>query len=148
MEYATFKTEINAPREKVWDTLFTDANYQKWTDVFCAGSHAITDWKQGSKAQFLDNNGAGMFGVIEKSVPNEFLSIKALGEIVDGKETYDTPGAKACAGSYENYTLIKSGDKTLLEVNLSGDEIPEEFKKFMSDVWPKAMVKIKEIAEN
>jgi uncharacterized protein YndB with AHSA1/START domain len=147
MEYSTFKVLINAPREKVWDTLWSETNYPKWTVVFCEGSHAVTDWKEGSKALFLDNKKQGMVATIAKNVPNEFMSIKALGEIKDGVEDYDSPGAKQMAGSFENYTLTAEDDKTLLVVELSGEEIPEEFKKFLLDVWPKAMDKIKEIAE-
>ena len=147
MEYSTFKVMINAPREKVWDTLWSETNYPKWTTVFCEGSHAVTDWKEGSKALFLDNKKQGMVATIAKNVPNEFLSIKALGEIKDGVEYYDSPGAKQMAGSFENYTLTAEGDKTLLEVELSGEEIPEEFKDFLSNAWPKAMDAIKTIAE-
>ncbi|WP_374948216.1 SRPBCC domain-containing protein [Mucilaginibacter sp.] len=147
MEQSTFKIDISATPQKVWNTLFTDEDYKRWTEVFCEGSHAITDWKEGSKAHFLDDKGRGMFAVLEKVVPNEYMSIKALGEIIDGQETYDSDGAKACSGSYENYTLTANGDKTLLTVDLAGGSIPEEFQKFLATVWPKAMIKIKEIAE-
>jgi uncharacterized protein YndB with AHSA1/START domain len=37
-----FKTLIDAPREKVWDILWADDTYQKWTAAFCEGSKAIT----------------------------------------------------------------------------------------------------------
>jgi uncharacterized protein YndB with AHSA1/START domain len=147
MEYSTFKVLINAPREKVWDTLWSETNYPKWTAVFCKGSHAVTDWKEGSKALFLDNKNQGMVATIAKNVPNEFMSIKALGEVKDGVEDYDSPSAKQMAGSFENYTLTAEGDKTLLVVELSGEEMPEEFRDFLLNAWPKAMDAIKAIAE-
>jgi uncharacterized protein YndB with AHSA1/START domain len=148
MENSTFKVLINAPREKVWDTLLSETNYPKWSAVFCEGSHAVTDWKEGSKALFLDNKKQGMVATIAKNVPNEFLSIKPLGEIKDGVEDYDSPTAKQMAGMFENYTLTADGDKTLLVVELSGEEeIPQEFKDFLLNVWPKAMDNIKAIAE-
>jgi hypothetical protein len=147
MEFATFKVLIDAPREKVWDTLWSETNYPKWTAVFCEGSHAVSDWKEGSKALFLDNKKQGMVATIAKNIPNEFMSIKALGEVKDGVEDYDSPGAKQMADSFENYMLTTHGDKTLLVVELSGKDLPEEFKNFISNVWPKAMDAIKAIAE-
>ena len=49
MERKEFTIDINAPREKVWDVLWQDDSYRKWTSVFSEGSHAETDWKKGSK---------------------------------------------------------------------------------------------------
>ena len=45
MKKLQFSIEINAPKEKVWDTLWQDENYRKWTSVFMEGSFAESDWK-------------------------------------------------------------------------------------------------------
>lgn len=61
MEKLHFSTNINAPREKVWDTLWNDNSYRKWTSAFMEGSYAETDnWKEGSKVLFLSPGGDGM----------------------------------------------------------------------------------------
>jgi len=44
--------DINATKEKVWDILWNDATYTQWTSIFCEGSHAVSDWKEGSKILF------------------------------------------------------------------------------------------------
>jgi hypothetical protein len=147
MESLTFNIEINASPQKVWDVLFTDANYPKWTTVFCEGSHAVTDWKEGSKALFLDHKGSGMVGLIDKDIPNEFLAIKGIGEIVNGIENYDSSGAKVCRGSLEEYTLKINNGKTLLTIQLSGGNFPKDIIAFFKDVWPKALDIVKTIAE-
>ena len=59
-----FKVSINAPREKVWEVLWNDATYPAWTSAFSEGSHAVTDWKKGSKILFLDGKGSGMVSTI------------------------------------------------------------------------------------
>ena len=60
MKTLKFKIEINAPKEKVWNILWEDASYRKWTATFCEGGYAVTDWKENSKALFLTPNGEGM----------------------------------------------------------------------------------------
>jgi uncharacterized protein YndB with AHSA1/START domain len=147
MENLTFNIDINASPQKVWDMLFTDANYQKWTAVFCEGSHAVTDWKEGSKALFLDRKGSGMVGLIDKAIPNEFLAIKGIGEIIKGIENYDSSSAKMCSDSLEKYTLKNTNAKTLLTVELSGGNFPKDITAFFKDVWPKALDIVKTIAE-
>ena len=79
MERKEFTIDINAPREKVWDVLWQDDSYRKWTSVFSEGSHAETDWKKGSKVLFLDGKGSGMIAKIAENIPNEYMSIQHLG---------------------------------------------------------------------
>ncbi len=147
MESMTFNIEINASPKKVWDVLFTDATYPKWTAVFCTGSHAVTDWQQGSKALFMDDKQSGMVGLLDKVIPNEFMSIKGIGEIKKGVEDYDSSGAKVCNGALEQYTLKGDNGKTHLTINLSGGNFPQEIIAFFKDVWPKALEAVKAIAE-
>ena len=84
-----FKTNINAPKEKVWKILWDDKTYREWTSAFMEGSYAESDWKEGSKICFLAPGGSGMFSIIEKKIPNEQMTFKHLGEIKEGKE--ETP---------------------------------------------------------
>jgi len=146
MEDLSFNISINASPEKVWNTLFTDANYPKWTAAFCSGSHAITDWQEGSKALFLDDKGRGMHGILEKVIPNEYMRIKGVGEVKDGQEVYDNEGIQACSG-IESYKLTPNGNSTNLHIELSGADFPDEMLGFFNEVWPKALDAVKEIAE-
>ena len=87
MESMNFDISINAPREKVWNALWEDANYRNWTSAFAEGSCAETDnWKQGSKVLFGDGQGNGMVSMVEENRPNEYMSFKHLGELRDGVE--------------------------------------------------------------
>ncbi|HYF33494.1 MAG TPA: SRPBCC domain-containing protein [Chitinophagaceae bacterium] len=145
MQKQEFKVSINAPREKVWDVLWNDATYPAWTSVFSEGSHAETDWKKGSKVLFLDGKGSGMVSTIAENVPNEFMSIRHLGIVKDGVEDTESEEVKQWAGALENYTLKPVGDNTELAVQM---DISDEWKDYFTTTFPKALNKVKELAEN
>ena len=146
MEKKEFSIDIHAPREKVWDVLFSERTYPKWTSVFAEGSSVKTDgWKKGTQVQFHDGKGSGMISKIADNVPNEYMSIEHLGMIKDGKEDYDSPEIKSWAGAKENYTLKSSNGDTKLVVDM---ELADEWKDYFNETWPKALKKVKELAEN
>lgn len=145
MEKQVFNISINAPREKVWNTLWNDDTYRAWTAPFAEGSHVQGDWKKGSKVLFLDGKGDGMVSAIEENIPNEYMSIKHLGEVKKGIEDVDSPRVQQWSGAHENYTLKTVNGKTELKIDM---DIAEEFKDYFETTWPKALDKIKELAEN
>ena len=144
MEKQNFKILIDAPREKVWNTLWEDATYRVWTAAFTEGSHAETDWKKGSKVLFLDGKNDGMVSVIAENKPAEYMSIEHLGIVKNGKEDTESDKVKEWAGAHENYILKNKDGKTELTVEM---DITEEFKSYFETTWPKALDKLKEIAE-
>jgi hypothetical protein len=139
-----FKIEINAPREKVWDVLLGETTYPEWTKAFSESSRVETDWKKGSKALFLDGNNHGMVSEIAENIPNQFLSIKHLGEVVNGTEDTTSEKIKKWSGALENYTLKSTNGKTVLIIDM---DITEEYVEMFSAMWPKALQKVKEISE-
>lgn len=144
MAKTEFSTKIKAPAKKVWDVLWTDDTYRKWTSVFHEGSYVVTDWKEGSKALFLAPNGDGMYSTIAKNIPNEYMSIKHIGVVKDGKEQPLDEESKKWSGSLENYTLKETNGETKLIVDV---DIAEEYKDFFNGVFPKALNIVKELAE-
>lgn len=140
----TFSTTINAPREKVWEVLWSDASYREWTAAFSPGSRAETDWKKGSKVLFLGDKDGGMVAEIADNRPNEFMSIRHLGVVKDGKEVYDDPEHKDWAGAMENYTLRTVNGQTELVVEM---DLTEKYADYFTDTWPQALAKVKELAE-
>jgi len=144
MNKLNFSIKIKAPKEKVWSVLLDDENYRIWTSIFAEGSHAVTDWQEGSKALFLDGKGRGMVSTIEKNKPNEFLSIKHLGFVKNGIEDTESDEVKKWAGAMENYTLKEDGGKTDLMIEMDSDD---EYKDYFLKIWPQALEKVKELAE-
>ena len=143
MEKLHFSIIINAPNKKVWETMLGNDTYKIWTDVFYPGSYFVGDWSEGSKMLFLapDEKGklSGMVSKIKENKPYEFVSIEHIGEVEDGKEEVTD-----WAGALENYTFKKIDGKTEVLVDV---DINEDFKELFQDIWPKALHKLKELAE-
>jgi uncharacterized protein YndB with AHSA1/START domain len=136
--------EINASKEKVWEVLTDDSYTRIWYAEFHEGSHAITDWKLGSKAIFTDGKGSGIIAKIVKNDPTEILSMEYTGMLADGKEDYESEMACGVAGGRETYILSEKEGVTTLD--LEGD-MNDEMYDMMSGLWEKAFGKVKELSE-
>ena len=135
-----YSVDIDAPRQRVWEVLWDDRTYRDWASAFMEGSHAVSDWKEGSKIQFLDPSGNGMSAVIEKKVPNERMTFRHLAEIKEGKEQ---PAPPSWSGALEEYTLKDNGKGTTLIVD---QDAADEYKEAFEKAFPKALQRVKELA--
>lgn len=144
MQRKKFQANINASPERVWKVLWDDTHYREWTSIFSEGSYAVSDWKEGSKILFLSPQGEGVVSKIAKLVPHEFMSFQHLGIVKANEEIYDHPEAKQWTGAEENYTLkpITAGVMLTVEMDLT-----PEYLGYFENAWPKALDKVKEIAE-
>ena len=139
-----FSTDIDATKEKVWDVLWNDITYTKWTSVFSEGSYAVSDWEEDSKILFLAADGGGLVSVIVRKIPNEFMSFQHLGMVKDGKELPPTDDTNTWQGAMENYTLSETNGITHLDVTM---DIVEDFEKYFNEKFPKSLAILKELAE-
>lgn len=143
-----FSITIDAPKEKVWNTMLGEDSYRFWTEAFMPSSHYVGDWSKGSKMLFLapDKAGkmSGMVSRIKENRPHDYISIEHLGVVQDGKEDTSSAAAKGWAGALENYTFKEIGGTTKVSVDM---DTTEEFKEIFQDIWPKALQKLKALAE-
>lgn len=143
-----FSITINATKEKVWNTMLGEDTYRTWTDVFMPGSHYIGSWDKGSKIQFLAPEKTGkMSGMVSRIRENrlyEYLSIEHLGVVKDGKEDMSSEALKGWSGARENYTFKKTDGATELSVDM---DTTDEDRDMFQNLWPKALQKLKELAE-
>jgi hypothetical protein len=149
MDKLHFSIVIDSPKEKVWNTMLEDKTYRIWTEQFTPGSYYKGDWSKGSKILFLGpdpktGKEGGMVSRIAENKIYEFISIEHLGIVHDGNEDTTSDAVKQWAGSLENYTFIDINGKTELLVDI---DINDEYKDVFSDMWPKALQKLKELAE-
>lgn len=140
MKKLQFTIEINASKEKVWDALWNDQNYRNWTSVFHEGSYYESDLQEGSEILFLGPEKSGMYAKIEKLVPNEKMYFLHLGEYKDGEKQEGTFGEDAI----EQYDLVEKDVKTELTVTMN---VPEDYIPYFAETFPKALGKVKELAE-
>jgi hypothetical protein len=144
MKTQHFSIIINAPKEKVWNTMLQDATYRKWTSAFAEGSYYKGSWEKGGKIQFLEAAGNGMVATIAENKPYEFVSIKHLGFISGGVEDTESEQVKAWLPAFENYTFKEVDGKTNVTVDI---DVTEEYEKMFEDTWPKALQQLKELSE-
>jgi uncharacterized protein YndB with AHSA1/START domain len=144
MERHQFKTTIDASREHVWNVLWGEATYPQWTSAFAEGSNVQTDWKKGSKVLFTDGKGEGMVSLIDEVIPNQFMSFKHLGMLKNGVEDLESAKKEGWSGAIENYTLKDVKGKTELTID---QDIAESYKDSFLAMWPKALEKLKMLAE-
>lgn len=145
MKKGNFSVKINAPKEKVWDTLWNDESYRKWTSVFSEGSYADTDWKEGSKVLFLSGDGSGMYSQVARNIPNEFMSFRHLGVVKNGIEQPMDEETKQWSGAMENYRLREKDGVTELTTEM---DMTDDFADYFEKTLPQALEKVKELAEN
>jgi len=150
MEKLTFTTKIEAPKQKVWDTMLSKKTYTEWTSPFHEGSYFIGDWNEGSKIQFVaedDGKVGGMLGKIVANRPYEYISIEYIGMIADGQEDLTSDGAKPWIGAHENYTFTEADGETTLLVELESQGMEKEIADMFDGMWPKGLAKLKELSE-
>ena len=139
MDTVAHSIDIKASKEKVWDSLWSDAGYRKWTAPFSEGSYAESDWEEGSKIKFLSPGGNGMYGIIQKKIPFEQMIFEHRGELKNGQEE-----SKEWAGATEQYYLSEKDGTTELMVKM---DVNDEFRSYFEETFPKALAVVKEIAE-
>ena len=151
MKKIQYKKDINAPAEKVYNTMLGIDNiktYEQWTAEFNPTSTYEGSWEKGSKICFVgtDENGkkGGMVSEIADNIPFQFVSIRHNG-ILDGEnEITEGPEVEKWSGGLENYSFHENKGVTTVTVEC---DTTEDFLEYFDTTWPKALNKLKEISE-
>lgn len=144
MKDLNFSIIISAPPEKVWECLWNDDTYRKWTAPFNPGSYMESDWKVGGKTLFLDAERSGMLSKIKKLEPPRLVEFSHYGELNKGIEDTTSERVKAYAGAVERYELLPDDKGTLLKVLV---QTTDEYEQMMNDGFTKSLQELKELAE-
>lgn len=145
METLQFKVEINAPATKVWNVLWDDETYRKWTLAFCDGSYAVSNWNEGDTIHFLAPNGDGMYSKIHKKIDHKFMSFNHIGNIKNYEEMPVDEETKDWCNSFESYELTEENGKTTVLVSI---DALEAYISFFNTTMPRAMGIVKDLSEN
>lgn len=150
MQKIYFSIHIDAPKEKVWNTMLDDATYRQWTTAFSPGSCYEGGWDEGSEIKFFGNDEKGnqstegMYSRIKENRTYEFISIEHLGMIKDGVVDTTSDAVKKWLPAFENYTFkeVDGGTELLIDI-----DITDEYKVMFEDMWPRALQVLKELSE-
>ncbi len=142
MKELQFQVEINAAKEKVWDTLWQDETFRQWSGVIDPGTYMAGELKEGNEVQFISaENGYGVTSLVEKCVPGEFLLLLHQADTQDtGKQLRE----KEWTGGKESYSLTEKDGVTTL---VAAFDVPLELEGVLKDSYPKALECVKELAE-
>ena len=136
---------IKAPVEVVWNVMLDEEAFRRWTAPFGEGSYFEGSWDEGEQIRFLTPSGDGVISEIAVNRPNEFLSIRHIGQIHAGEDDTESESVREWAPIYENYTLssIPGGTRVVID-----QDVPEEYEGFTTETWPKALEIVKRICED
>lgn len=115
MKRLHFLIKIEAPKEKVWNTMLQDSTFREWCSEFAPGSHVKGTWGRGNNVQFLspDENGnfSGMTSTIVEFIPYQYVSIHHRGVVNNGQEDTTSEEARQWVG-FENYAFQELLNRT------------------------------------
>jgi len=140
-----FVAEIAAPAARVYALMIGDTSYRDWTSAFVEGSRYEGSWNRGERIRFLSPSGHGMVAEIAENEPNEFISIRLLGQIANGVEDTESESIRAWAPAYENYTFFATACGTRLVVD---QDVTDDSESYMREAWPKALDRLKVLSES
>lgn len=144
LERLQWSVDIAAPTSKVYQTLIGSESYTQWTSAFGDGLYFRGSWQQGQTIRFMTPGDDGVVSEIAENRPNEFLSLRHVGYIVNGVEDTSSNAIRAWAPAYENYTFTATPQGTKLTVD---QDMTEAFESMPED-WPEALEKLKALCED
>lgn len=142
MNEMQFSIAIPATKERVWDTLWQDQTFRDWASIIDPETYMVGDLQEGSEVQFISAaNGYGVTSLVEKVVPGEFLLLRHR---ADTQETGKQERDQQWTGGAERYALAEQDGVTTLTVAF---DVPPELEEYFQDAYPKALARVKELAE-
>lgn len=142
MKEMQFSIEIRATKEKVWDTLWQDKTLRQWAGIIDPGTHMVGDLKTGNEVQFISGNGYGVTSLVEKLTKGEHLLLRHR---ADTQDNGTQRRANEWTGGTESYSLAELDGTTTLTVAF---DVPLELEDYFTVTYPKALERIRELAES
>ena len=133
---------IEAPSEKVWQTLWEDKTFRDWAGIIDEETYMVGKMAEGSEVQFISSvSGFGVTSVIEKLIPHEYIALKQVADTMDsGKQERE----KEWTGGMKSYELIEKNGITNLIVKI---DVPPGQEETFKVRFPKALERVKILAE-
>lgn len=141
MKEMQFTIDIHAPKEIVWNTLWQDKTLREWSGIVDPGTYMVGELEEGKTVQFNSAEGYGVTSLVAELKPYEFVLFKHQADTQDvGERSRDDQWT----GGSESYTLVENNGITTLTLVF---DVPTELEEIMSQSYPKALNKVKELAE-
>lgn len=142
MQSLTFQVQIKASAKTVWRVLWEDTTLRDWAGIVDPGTYMVGELVEGKTVQFNSAEGYGVTSLVAKVIPNEFVLFKHK---ADTKDSGQVLRDAQWTGGEESYTLTEEAGVTTVSLKF---DVPEELVQVMNEVYPRALVRIKELAES
>ena len=141
MQKMQFSINIEASKEKVWETLWGDKTFRDWVNIIDEGQYMVGELAEGNEIQFIGGSGFGVTSLVEKLIPHEYLALRQVADTIDyGKQERD----KEWTGGTESYELVEKNGITNLIVKI---DVPPGLEEIFKGRFPKALERVKVLAE-
>ncbi len=141
MKEVQFSIEINAGKQKIWDTLWQDETFRQWAGIIDPGTYLVGELKEGNEVQFLSASGYGVTSMIEKLTPGEFIRFRHQ---ADTQNSGAEEREKEWTGGAESYTLTENDSTTTLTATF---DVPPQQETYFTATYPKVLERIKTLTE-
>ncbi len=142
MKQMQFLIEINATKERVWDTLWQDETFRQWAGIIDPETYMAGELQEGNEVQFISaENGYGVTSLVETLVPGEFLLFRHQ---ADTQKNGQQEREKEWTGGAESYSLTEKDGATTLTAAF---DVPSEMEDYFKVNYPKALERVKTLAE-
>lgn len=136
--------DISAPKESVWEVLFSPKSINTWSSEFSEGSRVEGDWELGGTVFFKDKNGEGLKGRVIEKESERLLSVEFVGVLKNGVEDPENEELDMWKGCVDAYILTEKDGVTVLTIE---SVVPEKYFEPFKKLWDRALRKIRQIAE-
>lgn len=148
MKKIHYQIDVQAPVKKVVERMLSKDTYKLWAAEFNPTSDFEGGWNTGDKIYFTacDEAGkkSGMVAKVVEHTPNKLVSLRHYGILEDGVEITEGPAVEGWAGAMENYYYEEQDGVTNVRIEC---ETHDDYIDYFDTAWPKALQKLKEIAE-
>ena len=142
MKEMQFSIEINATKERVWDTLWEDETFREWASIIDPETYMVGELKEGHEIQFISAaSGYGVTSRVERLVAGEFVQLRHRADTQDEGER---AREEQWTGGAESFSLAEKDGTTTLSVAL---DVPPELEEVFAVSYPKALERVKVLAE-
>lgn len=142
MKQMQFTVDINASKQRVWDTLWQDKTFRDWAGLIDPRTYMVGELKQGNEVQYISaENGYGVTSLVQELIPNEFLLLKHQ---LDTQDSGKQEREKEWTGGEESYRLTGNNGATSLTATF---DVPPEMEDYFNVHYPKALDRVKVLAE-
>lgn len=136
---------INAPKQRVWETMIDSATYNDWAKAFSDGSSFEGEWGEGNTMLFFDAKQGGTKAVLKTFKPYDHMLAEHVAMVDPNKAPLDNEAVQNWLGTTEEYVFEETENGgTKLMINM---KTHEQFKEMFDGTWPKALELLKEICE-